>query len=305
MPFRSRSFVAVPLVVLSTTAVVSQAYDSAALAKWRVDRETTLKQDNSWLTVAGLHFLAQGDNRVGRDPTNDTVLDFPDVPAEAAIVVLAGRSVSIRALPGRTVQVNGQAVSQADLNLAAQGKPADTVTFGRMLFFAHYSGPRMALRVRNLDSPLRTGFSGLKWFEPDPSYRVAARFAPYPEPKVIEVPNILGDLEPFNVVGTVSFSLGGQEQTMEAWRSGQRMWFVFRDLTSGRETYPSARFLYLPMPAAGEFTLDFNYAENPPCAYNPYTTCPLPPLQNRLKVRIAAGEKTYQPSAKTSSAGGP
>ncbi|MFN2446876.1 MAG: DUF1684 domain-containing protein [Vicinamibacterales bacterium] len=302
MPRCLRLLAAGFLVILSTASVTGQEYDHAALAKWRADKETTLKQDNSWLTVAGLHFLSPGENRLGRDATNDIVLDFPDVPGEAAVVVLQDRKVSIRALAGRTIQVNGQQVNEAELKLAGGGKPADLVTFGRVIFFAHYSGPRLALRVRNLDSPIRTGFTGLKWFDADPAVRVSARYTPYPDAKVIEIPNILGDLEPFTAVGTVSFSLGGQDHTMEAWRSGQRMWFVFRDLTSGRESYPSARFLYAPMPAAGPFTLDFNYAENPPCAYNPYTTCPLPPPQNRLKVRIAAGEKTYQPAAKTSSA---
>lgn len=293
---RSRTIVALAAVLLSAAHAGAQSYDTEALAKFRAGRETTLKQDNNWLTVAGLHFLSQGDNRVGRDATNDIVLDFPDVPGEAAIVTLTGRAISIRAVQGRTLQVNGQPVTQSELKLAGQGKPADQVTFGKVMFFAHYSGPRLALRVRDMNSPLRTNFEGLKWFDPDPSYRVAARFAPYPEPKTIELPNILGDLEPFTAVGTVTFSLGGADHAMEAWRSGQRLWLVFRDMTSGRETYPSARFLYWPMPAAGDFTIDFNYAENPPCAYNPYTTCPLPPPQNRLKVRVAAGEKIYHAS---------
>lgn len=300
LPVLSRSIGAAVIAVLAV-GVAAQVYDTAALQKFRAGRETTLKQDNNWLTVAGLHFLSQGENRVGRDGTNDIVLDFPDVPGELGVVSLQGRQVSIRAMPGQTLQVNGQPVTEAALNLSGQGKPADTVTVGRVIFFAHFSGPRLAIRVRNLDSPIRTGFTGLKWFDPDPSYRVSARYTPYAQPKVIELPNILGDLEPFTAIGTVAFSVGGQSHNMEAWRSGQRMWLVFRDLTSGRTTYPSARFLYCPMPAAGDFMLDFNYAENPPCAYNPYTTCPLPPPQNRLKVAIAAGEQTYQPAAKISS----
>jgi hypothetical protein len=123
---------------------------------------------------------------------------------------------------------------------------------------------------------------------------VRARFTPYREEQVAQMPNILGDLEPFTIAGTVSFTLGGIDHEMVAWRSGQRLWCVFRDLTSGKETYPAARFLYQPMPAPGEFDLDFNYAENPPCGYNPYTTCPLPPSQNRLRVRVEAGELWYE-----------
>lgn len=283
------------LLALGSTLVDAQQYDTDALAKWRADRETTLKGDNSWLTVAGLHFLSPGANRFGRDATNDIVLDFPSVPAEAGVVTLDGRRVTIEAPHGQTLMVNGQPTAKSELQLASQGRPADLVSFGPVTFFVHYSGPRLALRVRDLASPLRTGFRGMKWFPPAPAFKVMARFIPYSQPKVMEMPNILGDLEPFTAIGTVSFTLGQQVHNMEAWKSGENIWLVFRDLTSGRETYPAARFLYTPLPAggAGDFPLDFNYAQNPPCAYNPFTTCPLPPPQNRLRVRIEAGELTY------------
>ncbi len=280
--------------VVGSAAGFAQDYDTAALLKFRADHEASLKTDTGWLTVAGLHFLNQGENTVGRAPTNDIVLDLPGVPDQGAIIVLEGDKARVKAPAGRTVTVSGQPVQELSLQRSGQGKPADIVSFGRVNFFVHFSGPRLALRVRDLDSPLRTNFTGLRWYPPDPTYRVKARFTPYPEPKVAEMPNILGDLEPFTIIGTVSFALGGMDHEMVAWRSGQRLWFVFRDLTSGKETYPAARFLYQPMPAAGEFMLDFNYAQNPPCGYNPYTTCPLPPPQNRLKVRVEAGELRYE-----------
>ena len=71
------------------------------------------------------------------------------------------------------------------------------------------------------------------------------------------------------------------------------MFFIFKDQTSGKETYPPGRFLNTPMPKDGEVTLDFNKAYNPPCAFTPYATCPLPPKQNHLAVRIEAGELRY------------
>jgi uncharacterized protein (DUF1684 family) len=285
-------------VVAAGRPLAGQGYDTAALESFRASHEASLKADNGWLTVAGLHFLNEGENTVGRAPTNDIVLDFPGVPAVGAIVVLQGGVTRIRA-PGMsaapTVIVNSQPVREAPLQRSGQGKPADIVSFGRVNFFVHYSGPRLALRVRDLDSPLRTKFAGLKWFPANAAYRVKANFAPYAAPRIANMPNILGDLEPFTIVGTVSFALGGRNHEMVAWRSGQRLWFVFRDLTSGKETTAAARFLYQAMPVPGEFMLDFNYAENPPCGYNPYTTCPLPPPQNRLPVRIEAGELKYQP----------
>jgi uncharacterized protein (DUF1684 family) len=289
----SRTVVALTLL-LFTLPLAAQEYDRAALAKFRASHETSLKTDTGWLTVAGLHFLHEGDNSIGRSPTNDIVLDLNGVPDLGAIVTLAGDRTSVKAPSGRTVVVNGQPVRDASLRRSGQGGPADVVSFGRVNFFVHYSGQRLALRVRDLDSPLRTNFTGLKWFPPNPAYRVKATYTPYPAAKVAQMPNILGDLEPFTIVGTIAFTMGDRKHNMVAWRSGQLLWLVFRDLTSSKETTPAARFLYQPLPEPGEFFLDFNYAQNPPCGYNPYTTCPLPPPENRLPIRIEAGELRYE-----------
>lgn len=281
------------LALAVSAAAVAQQYDTAPLMKFRADRETTLKADNGWLTVAGLHFLNQGDNKIGSDPSNDIVLDFPSVPKHAGVITMNGTSVRIKAADGQTLTINDKPVKESELHGAFDNKPQDTVKFDGVTFFVHYSGPRLALRVRDQKSPIRTGFRGLRWFDPNPALKTTGTFKPYPEPKVVQIPNILGDLEPFNAVGTVTFSLNGAEHTMEAWRSGQRLWFVYRDQTSGKDSYPSARFLYVDGPVDGKVVMDFNFTQNPPCAYNPYTTCPLPPPQNRLSIPIAAGEKKY------------
>lgn len=288
------------VAALAVSAPAAARQDRAAeYAKFRADREVSLKADDGWLTVAGLHFLNPGENRFGRDPLNDFVIDSPDVPPEAGVFVLDGRRVTVRAHPGTRLTVNGREVTEAEMRLRDGDRPADLLTLGSVTLFVHYSGPRLAIRVRDRQSTLRRDFQGLSWYPPDPAYRVEAVFTPYPDRRVVEVPNILGDIEPFIAVGTARFTLGGREHTMEAWASGQRLWFVFRDLTSGRETYPSARFLYADAPAGGRAVLDFNNAVNPPCAYNPWTTCPLPPPQNRLRVRVEAGERIPPGPART------
>jgi uncharacterized protein len=279
--------------LVGSSLVARQSYDLAALAKFRSDREATLKRDTGWLTVAGLHFLNQGDNRVGSDPSNDIVLDFPSVPKHVGVITVTGTAVRIRAAAGQTLVINDQVKTESELHGAFDKQPTDTLQFGPVSFFVHYSGPRLALRVRDQQSPLRTNFRGLRWYEPNPAYRTIGTFQPYPERKVVQIPNILGDLEPFNAVGTVTFELAGVSHTMEAWGSQKSLWFVFRDRTSGRDTYPSARFLYTPPVEDGRVVIDFNFAQNPPCAYNPYTTCPLPPQQNRLAIAVEAGEKKY------------
>ena len=70
--------------------------------------------------------------------------------------------------------------------------------------------------------------------------------------------------------------------------NAKELFFIFKDATSGTDTYPAGRFLYSPLPANGSVTLDFNKAYNPPCAFTPFATCPLPPKQNELRVRIEA-----------------
>jgi uncharacterized protein (DUF1684 family) len=198
---------------------------------------------------------------------------------------------------------NGKPVAEAPLRLAATPRPADLITYKSTSFFLHFSGPRLAIRVRDQSAPLRTGFSGLKWYPTNPALVVTGTFTPLAKPKVVQAPTILGDLEPFTVPGNVAVTIGGKTANMEAWRSGERLWFVFRDLTSADTTYPSARFLYTDAPTAdGKVTLDFNRAQNPPCAYNPWTTCPLPPSANKLAVRIEAGEKRYHAAATSNAA---
>ena len=294
MKIRKAWLAALSFALAISATLAAQQYDTEALAKFRADREATLKADTGWLTVAGLHFLNAGDNRVGSDPSNDIVLDFPAVPKHVGVITLKGTSVRIRAAEGQTLTINDKPVSDSELHGSFDGKPQDTIAFGPISFFVHYSGPRLALRVRDQQNAIRTGFRGLRWYEPNPSYRSIGTFKPYADVKVVQIPNILGDLEPFNAVGTVSFDLNSASHTMEAWRSGERLWFVFRDRTSGRDTYPSARFLYTNAPVDGQVVMDFNYAQNPPCAYNPFTTCPLPPPQNRLAIAIEAGEKKYE-----------
>jgi uncharacterized protein (DUF1684 family) len=281
------------LAVAGVSARAWQDYDLAALEKFRAEREVALKADNGWLTVAGLHFLNQGDNRVGSDPANDVVLDYPSVPKHVGVITVNGTSVRIRAAEGQTLLIGEGRKTESELHGAFDQKPTDTLRFGPVSVFVHYSGPRLALRVRNQDSALRTNFRGLRWYPPNPAYRTVGTFTPYPDKQVVQIPNILGDIESFNAIGTVTFTLAGTTHTMEAWGNPKRLWFVFRDRTSGRETYPSARFLYTPPVANGKVVIDFNYAQNPPCAYNPFTTCPLPPPQNRLAVAVEAGEKKY------------
>jgi uncharacterized protein len=282
------------LTLVATMASAQGTYDVASLNAFHAEREKLLLADDGWFTVAGLHFLNPGENKFGSDPLNDIVLEYGDVPKQAGVITMKGNAVTIKAADGQTLIYNGKPVKEGVLHLAENGKPADLISYKTTTFFLHYSGPRLAIRVRDQNAPLRRNFSGLKWYPANPAMKVVGQFTPLAKPKTVQAPNILGDLEPFEVPGTVAVTIGGKTANLEAWQSGKQLWFVFRDLTSADTTYPSARFLYTDAPGPdGKVVMDFNRARNPPCAYNQWTTCPLPPSSNKLPIRIEAGEKRY------------
>jgi uncharacterized protein (DUF1684 family) len=293
------------LTLVATVAAAQGTYDVAALNAFHAERQKILLADDGWFTVAGLHFLNPGENKFGSDPLNDIVLAYPDVPKQAGTITMNGTNVTIKAADGQTLTYNGKPAKEGVLHLAEGTKAADTIAYKTTTFFLHYSGPRLAIRVRDMNAPLRKNFSGFKWYPANPAVKVVGQFTPLATPKTVQAPNILGDLEPFSVAGTVAVTIGGKAANMEAWKSGNQLWFVFRDLTSADTTYPSARFLYTDMPGPdGKLVMDFNRARNPPCAYNQWTTCPLPPSANKLAVRIEAGEKRKHGES-TSSASSP
>jgi uncharacterized protein (DUF1684 family) len=293
MHTQMRQFLAVALAAGLGVAAVSAAaseYEDEIEA-WRVEREATLRADDGWLTVSALFFLREGDNSFGSSQRNDFVL--PDlVPAEAGVFEYRGGTVVVRAPAGGTVTVDGEAVTTAQLYPAERRL---TLTWGPVSLWVHYSGERLAIRVRDTDTDIRKNFTGLDWYGVDPGYRVRGKFTPHTEPITVKTMNILGDIETYTSTGYVTLTVAGTEMRMLPVNSGSQLWFIMRDLTSGEETYSAARFLYADAPdAEGWTTVDFNMAYNPPCAFNPHTTCPLPPPDNRLDVRIEAGEKDYR-----------
>ena len=290
--FRRWGRTALCLIAVLVVSGMPAAQDYAAeIEAWRVDREERLKADDGWLTVAGLFFLNEGDNSFGSSPLNDIVLR--NGPAEAGMFTLRDETITVRAPEGETLSIDGRDVAAAQL-WPYEGRERPTIALGPLSLFGHYSGDRLAIRMRDRDSDVRREFTGLRWYPVDESFRVPGRYIPHEEPRTMALPNILGDVETFRTSGSVALTVDGEELRMTAVDSGGRLWFIFRDLTSGSETYPAARFLYADAPDAdGSTMVDFNRAYNPPCAFNPHTTCPLPPRENRLPVRIEAGELDY------------
>jgi uncharacterized protein (DUF1684 family) len=280
-------FVAVLTLGCIVSGEVSPYQES--IATWRQRYEEVLK--GGWLTVSGLFWLHEGENRFGSDPLNDIVLPAPAPAMAGAFEYHPGKTVVVHSSPGSPFMLNGKTADGAELRPDSQ----DRVTGGDLTLGVHMSGERYAIRMFDKNSKLAKDFTGSQWYPIDESYRVTAHYVPYDSPRKIEITNILGDTERTTVAGYVTFSLHGQDYRLDAETTrGGRLFIVFRDLTSGKETYPAARFIETDVPKDGSVELDFNKAHNPPCAYNPYTTCPLPSPGNRLRVEIPAGEKTYK-----------
>ena len=264
---------------------------AAEIEAWRTAREARLKADDGWLTLTGLFFLNEGDNSFGSSPQND--IELRAGPERAGIITLQDGRVDVRGVEGQTLLVDGHRVDAAQL-WPYEGPDRPTITLGPLSLFCHESGDRLAIRLRDLESEIRREFTKLRWYPVDESFRIPGRYLPHDKPRTMELANTLGDVLTLRTSGSVALTVKGEALRLTAIDYDDRLWFVFSDLTSGSETYPSARFLYADMPDRdGRTTVDFNQAYNPPCAFNPYTTCPLPPPENGLQVRIEAGELDY------------
>jgi len=285
-------------------AQAAQPYSAVDTQTWRDKREADLKAPDGWLSVSGLHFLEPGVSTIGTASSDKVSLPPGSIPAKAGRVRVEDGRVFLTLSKGIDAKINGEplkAGSEVELRDVSapnvpekEKRPADKVTLGRVTIHVHHSGDRLALRVRDPESPIRRDFVGLRWFDIDPAWQIEGKFIPYDQPKQLQIPNVLGDQEAVESPGEVEVTIGGRTARLLALSAARgRLWFVFSDSTANiRETY-RIRFLYADAPVNGRVTLDFNRAYNPPCAYNPYTTCPLPPPQNKLQTPVPAGERAY------------
>jgi len=264
-----------------------------SIEKWRQQRAASLSSEDGWLTVTGLFWLEEGDNLVGSAPGSAVRLPSDAAPPKAGVIRFhQGRAV-FTAAPGVQARLNGKPVHSAELRSDAVGQ-ADVLEIGRLKLLLLKRGSRHAIRMRDPESALRKNFRGLKWFPVQEEWRIEARYLPAPGSRKLVLETIIGTTEEMESAGFVEFEREGKTWRLEAARSGERLFIVFRDATAGKTTYAAGRFLYADAPRDGRVVLDFNRAINPPCAYTPYTTCPLPPPQNRLPIAIPAGEMAYE-----------
>jgi uncharacterized protein (DUF1684 family) len=266
----------------------------AANARWRTARVERLTAPDGWLTLAGLPWLEVGDNAIGSAADNAIVID--GLPAHLGCVrLMADGEAHVELAEGSNARIDGKATTHAILRDDDDPDPT-VVRCGAVSFFLVRRGERVGLRVKNVHAPTRENFRGLDYFAPDPSWRIEADWYPAAADEALEMATGIGTIEAHRVAGRAVFERDGQRCELRPVieSPGDTHYFlVFADLTSGRETYGAARFLYTEAPSAGRIVLDFNRAYNPPCVFTSFATCPMAPPENRLPLRVAAGEKTY------------
>lgn len=246
--------------------------------RWHAAREERLVSPYGFLSITGLHWLDETPQRIAGVPgawsvgADGVAVDL----AAGEALTLDGRDLAAHEVIGH-VDEAGVLVGAGDLRVEVARR-----------------GGAVLVRPRDPSHPLRATHQETPTFPPSPEWRIEAKFLAYREvePTDIEIQNLsTGAVE--DAVGELAFDVDGQPQRLVALDDdGAGLWLLFADATSGRTTYGAGRQLHAPPPSDdGTVLLDFNRATNLPCAYTVFTTCPIPPPQNRMTVAIPAGEK--------------
>ncbi len=259
--------------------------------KWQADLTNDLK--SRWLTLVGLFWLKEGTNRVGGDHRDEIPLPEKKVAPQIGVIEFHNGKAVFTAATGAKVTFDGKPVKTIELQPDVSGKPT-TLVVGDIRFLMIQRAQKFGIRVRDANSDALKSFKGPEFYPLSGDYVVTAKFIPDDKPHKVKIPSVIGEDQEIDSVGYVEFTLNGQKQRLHALsEGGDELFFIIKDQTAGHGTYPAGRFLYTPMPKDGKVVMDFNRAENPPCAWTPYATCPLPPKENYMPVKVEAGEK-YQ-----------
>ena len=305
--FRSGLILAVAVcgALVNSSASAQDAKWSSDLAAWRTQHVNDLEKPAGWLSLTGLEWLQPGDNSFGSAADNKIHLSAGS-PAHLGVLHLENNAVQLLPAAGGDfppdLLVAGAPAKKQILPVDPDDdKNAPHLTIGSLNMYVIRRADRFGLRVKDSKAPALVDFHGVKWYSPDPAYRVTAKWIPYSPAKTISLATLIGTTYDASVPGAAEFTLNGKtyrvEPVLEDPKATQ-LFFILRDATSSSTTYHACRFLYTVLPdhgldKPGTLSLDFNKLENPPCAYTPYATCPLPPPGNRLAVPLPVGEKRY------------
>lgn len=269
------------------------------IQSWQQQRLESLKSPTGWLNLAGLFWLEEGENTAGANSTNAIILPKDKAPDFIGSFILHDSIVMFQTRPGIHVMLENSAVTAMTMRNDTEGEPTK-LSLGPLSWTIIKRGERYGVRLRDYEHPAVKNFDGIQTFPIDSTWRIEASFAPNNPPKVIAIQTVLNTINEEPSPGAVVFKINGKTYRLDATgkMADKELFVIFADQTNGKETYGAGRYLYVPTPdATGKTIIDFNKAYNPPCAFTDYATCPLPPEQNKLPVRITAGEKNYAHAA--------
>lgn len=295
-PSRTPDLVIALLAALVLAGQPSPADWRLDVERWREEREAELLAENGWLSVAGLYWLEEGESLSFGSGAGAGIRLRPPTPALAGRLERDGEGVRVSLEPGVAAGGRSRAGTGGWRRLGsdADGDPV-WLSFGPQRFHVIRRGERFGVRLIDDAAPTREHFQGLRWYPVSEEWRISARFFEHPELRELPIADVTGATRELESPGYAVFELRGREVRLHPVLSGdpgsERLFFVFRDATSGSESYGAGRFLYASLPENGVVELDFNRAYSPPCAFTLYATCPLPPRLNWLDVAIEAGEK--------------
>ena len=267
----------------------------ASVEAWRKQREETLRAPDGWLSLTGLFELRAGEQTIGSSEACDIVLPG-SAPEHLGTLAFKDNVTTLSINTDAAVLVDGVAVRQATLDDDGDGAKIPTkVTVGSVTFFVHSYGDRYAIRIKDSASPAMQAFAGCTWFPVNPSYRVPGKFVPHAQPQVIQIETVMKTVMNYDNFGSLDFSLHGQPISLVVTGrySKNQLAIILRDATAGKQTYAAVRFLTVHVDDENNADVDLNKIYNPPCAFTPYATCPLPPRQNILAIAVEAGETLF------------
>ena len=263
---------------------------------WRANAEESLKRDNGWLTLAGRFVMKPGENRFGTALDNDIVFPAGTGPEHIGSFIVEPGKVTLKINDGLTMLAGEQSFTTRRMGVDLEKE--DWVSIGQLAMHVIARDGNYILRLADNKSTVREQFHGRTWYDVKPPYRITGKFVAYSPVRKIPIVNVLGEISEEPSPGYVEFNLAGKIYRLDPIDEGDgELFFIFRDGTSGRTTYPPGRFLVGTKTSDGKVIMDFNKAYNPPCAFSEFTTCPLPPRQNHLKTRVEAGELDYKKQA--------
>jgi len=264
---------------------------------WRTERDKGMRSPTSWLTIAGLFWLEEGENTFGASAENKIKLPKESAPEFAGKFIFENGKITVIANPGVELKVRDTVINQKVLETDDTGSP-DIISLNDLRIWIIKRAELFGVRLRDLNAPAFINYKGLDFFPPSREFKLEADYIPYETPKKVQVDTMIKIKTELNSPGYIKFTIDGKEFSLEAFQGSNEksLFIIFKDETNGNETYEASRFLNCKIMENGKVDLNFNRAYNPPCAYTLYATCPLPPPQNYLNIRIEAGEKKYPQS---------